>query len=70
MIERRGCTLIGIALANLADQGPIQLLLPLDRARDLDATLDRVRDRFGSGAITRGTLVGQDPGGWVPLLPD
>jgi DNA polymerase IV len=70
MIERRGCTLIGIALANLADQGPIQLLLPLDRARDLDATLDRVRDRFGSGAITRGTLVGQDPGVWVPLLPD
>jgi DNA polymerase IV len=70
MIERRGCTLIGIALDNLADQGPIQLLLPFDRARDLDITLDRVRDRFGSGAITRGTLVGHDPGVWVPLLPD
>jgi DNA polymerase IV len=70
MIERRGCTLIGIALANLIDQGPIQLLLPLDRSRDLDATIDRVRDRFGSGAITRGALVGQDPGVVVPLLPD
>lgn len=70
MIERRGCTLIGIALANLIDQGPIQLLLPLDRARNLDATIDRVRDRFGSGAITRGALVGQDPGVVVPLLPD
>ncbi len=70
MIERRGCTLIGIALANLADQGPIQLLLPFDRARNLDATLDRVRERFGTGAITRGVLVGQDPGVWVPLLPD
>jgi DNA polymerase IV len=69
-IERRGCTLIGIALANLVDQGPIQLLLPLDRTRNLDATLDRVRDRFGSGAITRGVLVGHDPGVWVPLLPD
>ena len=70
MIERRGCTLIGIALSNLIDQGPLQLLLPLDRARNLDATLDRVRDRFGSGAITRGALVGQDPGVVVPLLPD
>jgi DNA polymerase IV len=70
MIERRGCTLIGIALANLIDQGPIQLLLPLDRARNLDATIDRVRDRFGSRAITRGALVGQDPGVVVPLLPD
>jgi DNA polymerase-4 len=69
-IERRGCTLIGIALANLADQGPIQLLLPLDRARNLDSTLDRVRDRFGNGAITRGALVGHDPGVWAPLLPD
>jgi DNA polymerase IV len=70
MIERRGCTLIGIALANLADQGPVQLLLPFDRARNLDATLDRVRDRFGTGAITRGVLVGHDAGVWVPLLPD
>jgi DNA polymerase IV len=69
-IQRRGCTLIGIALANLLDQGPIQLLLPFDRARNLDATIDRVRDRFGSGAITRGALVGQDPGVVVPLLPD
>ena len=69
-IERRGCTLIGIALANLADQGPVQLLLPFDRARNLDATLDLVRERFGTAAITRGALVGQDPGVWVPLLPD
>jgi DNA polymerase-4 len=70
MIQRRGCTLIGIALVNLADQGPLQLPLPFDRARNLDATLDRVRDRFGTAAITRGVLVGHDPGAWVPLLPD
>jgi DNA polymerase-4 len=70
LIKRRGLTLIGIALANLTDQGPVQLMLPLDRARDLDATLDRVRERFGSDAITRGVLVGHDSGVWVPLLPD
>jgi DNA polymerase IV len=70
VIGRRGLTLVGIALANLADQGAIQLVLPLDRARELDATLDKVRDRFGSDAITRGVLVGRDPGITVPLLPD
>jgi DNA polymerase-4 len=70
MIERRGITLIGIALANLIDRGPIQLILPFDRIGDLEATLDRVRDKFGTSAITRGVLVGQDTGQWVPLLPD
>jgi DNA polymerase IV len=69
-IERRGLTLIGIALTNLQDERAIQLVLPLDRHRDLDRTVDRVRDRFGSGAITRGVLVGRDVGDWVPLLPD
>jgi DNA polymerase-4 len=70
MIERRGITLIGIALANLIDRGPMQLILPFDRIGDLEATLDSVRDRFGTSAITRGVLVGQDTGQWVPLLPD
>ncbi|MBV8987731.1 MAG: DNA polymerase IV [Solirubrobacterales bacterium] len=70
MIERRGLTLIGIALANLADQGAVQLSLPFNRARELDAAVDEVRDRFGTGAITRGSLVGRDAGVTVPLLPD
>jgi DNA polymerase IV len=70
MIERRGLTLIGIALANLSDQDAIQLTLPFDRTIELDAVIDRIRDRFGSGAVTRGVLVGRDPGPWVPLLPD
>jgi DNA polymerase-4 len=70
IIERRGLTLIGIALTNLSDVGAEQLVLPFDHARDLDAVVDRVRDRFGSKAITRGVLVGSDPGVWVPLLPD
>jgi DNA polymerase-4 len=69
-ISTRGLTLIGIALTNLGDQGGVQLRLPFERVRELDATLDTIRDRFGSDAITRGTLVGRDPGPWVPLLPD
>jgi DNA polymerase IV len=70
IIERRGLTMIGIALANLSDQGAVQLSLSFDRARELDAAIDRVRDRFGSAAITRGALVGRDPGLTMPLLPD
>jgi DNA polymerase-4 len=69
-IERRGLTLIGIALTNLSDRGAVQLALPFDRSRELDAVLDRIRDRFGSTAITRAILIGRDPGDWVPLLPD
>ena len=69
-IEGRGLTLIGVALASLGDLAPIQLVLPLDRAQDLDLTLDDVRTRFGSGAIMRGVLIGRDPGPRVPLLPD
>jgi DNA polymerase IV len=72
MIESRGITLVGVALANLEDEGAIQLALPFDRkrARTLDAALDDVRDRFGTGAITRATLLGRDEGLSVPLLPD
>jgi DNA polymerase-4 len=70
IIQRRGLTLIGITLTNLSDVGAIQLVLPLDRRRELDTVVDRVRDRFGSKSITRGVLVGRDPGVWVPLLPD
>jgi DNA polymerase-4 len=72
LIVAQGITLIGIALGNLADRGEAQLALPSDRKRalDLDAVLDEVNDRFGTGAITRGVLVGRDPGVVMPLLPD
>ena len=72
MIESRGITLIGIALCNLDDDGALQLELPLARHHDaaLDAALDTVRDRFGSSAVTRATLLGRDQGLSVPLLPD
>jgi DNA polymerase-4 len=69
-IERKGITLIGISLGNLVGAEAIQLALPLDRRREIDATVDRVRDEFGSTAITRASLLGRDPGLTVPLLPD
>jgi DNA polymerase-4 len=72
VIERRGVTLVGVSLGNLADDGFVQLELPFDRRPSvaLDGALDRVRERFGSAAITRGVLLGRDRGPSVPLLPD
>ena len=70
LIEQQGITLVGISLGNLENDDAIQLALPLDRQRALDATLDEVRDRFGSGAITRAVLLGRDQGFSVPMLPD
>src|SRR5215207_1800185 len=72
MIERQGVTLVGVSLGNLANDGTIQLALPFDRHRAsaLDATLDELRDRFGTTAVTRAVLLGRDPGLSVPMLPD
>ncbi len=72
LIERQGLTLVGVAVTNLEDEDAVQLMLRFDRrsARDLDTALDSVRDRFGSGAITRAAQVGRDQALSVPLLPD
>ena len=72
MIEQQGITLIGVALSNLEDDWAIQLALPFDGQREsaLDAVLDDIRDRFGTGAITRAVLLGRDNHITVPLLPD
>jgi DNA polymerase-4 len=72
LLEERGCTLIGVAVSNLENADAVQLVLPFDRrwSDALDAALDEVRDRFGSGAITRGVLVGRRPDLAMPLLPD
>jgi DNA polymerase IV len=72
LIESQGLTLVGLALTNLVDDDAVQLALPFDPQLDwaLDAALDEVRDRFGSGAVTRALLLGRNPGIELPLLPD
>ena len=69
-IERRGLTLLGIAVTNLDDGGPVQLVLPIDgeRHRALDAAVDRVRERFGTTSLTRASLSGEHRG-LAPWLP-
>jgi DNA polymerase-4 len=72
LIDRRGLTLVGVAVGNLDDDGAIQLTLPFEAGGNgtLDGALDCVRDRYGSTAVTRAVLLGRDPGPTVPMLPD
>jgi DNA polymerase-4 len=72
VVERRGLTLIAVAVANLSSDAAVQLALPFDRRSGvaLDAAVDDIRTRFGSGALTRAVLLGRGPGITVPLLPD
>jgi DNA polymerase IV len=70
MIEARGITLVGVALSNLEDEGGLQLPLQGESERALDASIDRVRERFGTEAITRAALVGRERGAPPPRLPD
>jgi DNA polymerase-4 len=72
IIERQGLTLVGLSVANLDDDGAVQLTLPFDHRSGgaLDAALDDVRERFGSGAVTRAVLLGRDEGFSIPMLPD
>jgi DNA polymerase-4 len=71
LITVRGITLVGLSLTNLEDARRVQLSFTDDWRPDaLDAALDEVRNRYGSKAITRGLLVGRDPGISMPLLPD
>jgi len=63
LIDHRGLTLVGLTVTNL-DAAAGQLTLPLDGGPDraaLEAALDGVRDRYGTAAVTRGTLVGTGP---------
>jgi DNA polymerase IV len=72
MIERRGITLVGVAVSNLEDGGAFQLALAIDRHSSdaLDAAIDEVCQRFGSTAVTRAVLLGRRQGLTMPLLPD
>ena len=72
MIERQGITLVGISVANLDDDGALQLVLPLDGHHGItfNEALDEIRERFGPSAVVRAVLLGRDHGLSVPLLPD
>ncbi len=68
-IRERGLTKVGIAVSGLTDDSVIQLALPLD-GKDtiqLDAAMDKVRDRFGRSSIGLTTLTNR-PKLEVPLL--
>ncbi len=72
LVIERGCTLIGISVSNLDDDGAVQLALPFERSAGgaLDAAIDDVRERFGSSSVQRVVLLGRDAGKTVPMLPD
>jgi DNA polymerase-4 len=60
-IERRGATLLGITVSNLGTRGAVQLELPLGArgGSALDAAIDEIRERFGTKALTRASLLGR-----------
>ena len=68
-LERR-LTLVGLSVANLGDDGTVQLALPFHQRGPVDGVLDEIRHRFGTSAMTRAVLLGKDQGIQVPLLPD
>ena len=73
LTAERGLTLVGFAVTNIDSAGAQQLELPFGAAADpiaLDSAVDLVRSRYGNSALTRGVLVGRDPGLEVPHLPD
>ncbi|KUI28762.1 DNA polymerase IV [Mycobacterium sp. IS-1742] len=72
LIAERGLTLIGFAVSNIDRDGAQQLELPFERGDTgaLDAAVDEVRTRYGNLAVTRGVLLGRDPGLEMPHLPD
>ncbi len=76
LIAERGLTLVGFAVCNIDRDGAQQLELPFEESADtrdsliIDLAIDRVRGRYGNGALTRGVLLGRDPGLEMPLLPD
>jgi DNA polymerase-4 len=65
MIDRRGLTMIGLTIANLENDLPLQLCFPIDTDQGelLDAALDEIRTRYGASAITRGLLLGRRSAG-------
>lgn len=73
LIAQRGLTLVGFAVSGIDRTGAQQLMLPFEGSpalENVDEAVDRVRRRYGKSALTRGVLVGRDPGWEMPHLPD
>ena len=73
LIAERGLTLVGFAVSEIDRSGAEQLMLPFTAQTEpaaVDAAVDRVRRRYGKSALTRGVLVGRDPGLEMPHLPE
>jgi DNA polymerase-4 len=72
VVRRRGLTLVGVAVANLENDPPRQLRLPLDAwaGGALDAAVDEIRARHGKDALRRAVLLHRPAGLEMPLLPD
>jgi DNA polymerase IV len=77
LIAERGLTLVGFAVSEIDRDGAEQLTLPLTTSGRqpadvgaVDTAIDQVRRRYGRSALTRGVLVGRDPGLEMPHLPD
>jgi DNA polymerase-4 len=74
LTAERGLTLVGFAVSEIDRNGAEQLMLPFTGVQRqpamVDAAVDRVRRRYGKSALTRGVLVGRDPGLEMPHLPD
>jgi DNA polymerase-4 len=73
LIAERGLTLVGFAVSNIDREGAQQLELPFAEHSDtvaIDAAVDMVRQRYGNASLTRGVLLGRDPGLEMPHLPD
>ena len=72
LIEERGVTLVGLSPSNLDDDDMVGPALPLDRrsVSALDNTVDELRERFGSDAITRASQLTRRLRPAMPTLPD
>jgi DNA polymerase-4 len=71
MVETRGLTLVGVAVAKLTDADAVQLRLPFDGGTGvaIDHALDAVRERFGGSSIGRAAVLGRQRGWSMPVLP-
>ncbi|MBD8058186.1 DNA polymerase IV [Cellulomonas sp. JH27-2] len=72
LIRERGITLVGVALTNLESDDMVQAQLDLDGpdTTGLDAAVDALSARFGSGTVRRASLLRSGEGLAVPLLEE